>query len=271
MAVGTVQLGSAIAKQLFAALGPGGAALLRVGFAALVLLAISRPTLRGYRSRKWLTVILFGLAVSAMNLSFYFALDRIPLGIAVTLEFMGPLGVAVAGSRRPLDVLWVVLAGCGIILLAPWGGAASLNPIGVGFALLAGSFWAAYIYLSARVGRAIPGGGGLALAMTVGGFALLPIGIGSAGINLLQQRNLLLGALVGLLSSVIPYSLELEALRTLPTRVFGVLMSLEPAMAALIGFLILRQVLGMRAIIALVLVTVASLGAARTGATPIID
>lgn len=268
--VASVQLGSAVAKGLFSAVGPGGAACLRVALAALFLLALWRPRLGGHAAGGWTWAVVFGLAVAAMNFSFYMALDRIPLGVAVTLEFVGPLGVAVAGSRRALDLLWVILAATGILLLAPWGGA-SLNGTGMVFALMAGACWAMYIYLSAEVGRLFPDGSGLALAMTAGGLALLPVGILGSGSHLVEPRSLLLGVVVGLLSSVIPYSLELEALRSLPTRVFGVLMSLEPAVAALIGFLLLHQVLGVRAVMALGCVTVASFGAARGGGTAPID
>lgn len=270
IAVGSVQVGSAIAKGLLNDLGPGGAVFLRVGCAALVLLLFSRPALRGYRRIDYGTAVLFGLSMAVMNLSFYGALDRIPLGVAVTLEFVGPLGVAVAGSRRALDLLWAMLAGGGIVLLAPWGGI-HLDGLGILFALLAGGCWAIYILLSARVGQIFAGTGGLTLAMMVGGIALLPVGVANAGTHLLDPRLLLGGGAVALLSSVIPYSLELEALRSLPTRLFGVLMSIEPGVAAILGFIILRQVLGVRAVLALVLVTAASLGASRTGSPPVRD
>ena len=270
LAIGSVQLGSAIAKHLFHALGPGGAVFLRIGFGALVLLILWRPRFRGYARADYAVAILFGLTVAAMNFSFYSALDRIPLGIAVTLEFVGPLGVAVAGSRRVLDGVWVLLAAVGIVLLAPWGGI-KLNTLGVMLALLAGSFWAAYIFLSARVGRVFIGGTGLALAMVVGGLVSTPIGVLSAGTSLLRPQLLLVGACVALLSAVIPYSFELEALRRLPTKVFGVLMSLEPAVAAILGFIVLGEVLALRAVIAIVLVTVAAAGASRYGVRTPID
>lgn len=270
LAIVSVQIGSGIARHLFFALGPGGAAFLRVGVAALVLAPLWRPTLRGHSSRSLATAALFGLVVAAMNFSFYLALDRIPLGIAVTLEFVGPLGVAVMGSRRVRDLLWVVLAAVGVLLLTPWGGL-HFEPAGIGFALLAGAFWSCYIILSARVGRAFPGGSGLAIAMIVGGLALAPIGIASAGTHLLLPPLLLGGVVVAMLSSVVPYSLELEALRSMPMRVFGILMSLEPAVAALVGLVVLRQVLGPRAIVAIVLVTLASIGASRTNMPPVLD
>ncbi len=276
----TVQLGAALAKDLFSSLGPAGVVFLRVGFAALTLLAIWRPwrlrangaqgkqragLLAGAQRSDYLAVVAFGLILAVMNLTFYAALDRIPLGVTVTIEFIGPLSVAVAGSRRALDLLWVALAVGGILLLAPLGvlGTVPLDPLGLLLALGAGACWAVYILLSARVGKAFPGGTGLSLAMTVGAMALLPVGIAGAGSALLNPRLLLLGAGVGLLSSVIPYSLEMAALRRISTSAFGVLMSLEPAIAALVGWLVLREALEPRAIIALVLVTTAAIGATR--------
>ena len=268
--IGSVQLGAAIAKGLFDELGPTGTVLLRVGFAALALLVLWRPSVRGFARGGYLIAVLFGLALGAMNLSLYLALDRIPLGVAVTLEFVGPLGVAVAGSRRLLDLLWAVLAAAGILLLAPLDflGGSDLDPVGVALALLAGLFWASYILLSARTGSAFPGGTGLVIALCVATVALLPVGIAGGGAALLDPWLLLAGFAVAMLSSAIPYSFELEALRKLPARVFGVLMSLEPAVAALIGFVVLDERLGGRAIAAIVLVTVAAAGASRFGEKP---
>jgi inner membrane transporter RhtA len=182
----------------------------------------------------------------------------------VALEFTGPLGVAVAGSRRILDAIWVVLAAAGVILLTPWGGL-HLDALGVLLALLAGLFWASYIVLSAKVGRVFPGSQGLTIALLVGALALVPAGAVGGGSALLLPRTLLLGAAVGILSSVVPYTLELEALRTLPTRVFGVLMSTEPAVGALVGFVFLQQVLGLRSIAAIALVCTAAVGASLFG------
>jgi inner membrane transporter RhtA len=267
LSIFSVQLGAAIAKGLFGSLGPTGTVFLRVGFAALVLLALWRPRLGGYGRRDYLIAVLFGLALAGMNLSIYLSFDRIPLGVAVTLEFVGPLGVAVAGSRRWLDLLWVVLAATGILLLAPLGiFETGLDPLGVAFAFLAGGFWAAYILLSARTGRSFPGVTGLVIALCVGAVALAPVGIVGAGTALLDPRLLLAGFGVAMLSSLIPYSLELEALRKLPARVFGVLMSLEPAVAALMGFIVLGERLELQALVAVLLVTVAAAGASRFGA-----
>ena len=264
LSIGSTQLGAAIAKSLFNEVGSAGTVFLRVGFAALVLLLLWRPQLKGYTRANYLVAILFGLTLAAMNFTFYSALERIPLGIAVTLEFVGPLGVAVAGSRRLLDLLWIVLAAIGIVLLAPLG-EAKLDLFGLVLALLAGSFWAAYIILSARVGRAFPGGAGLAIAMCIAAVVLLPVGVLDGGAALLNPWLLTKGFGVALLSSALPYSLELSALRRMSTRVFGVLLSLEPAIAAVVGFVILGEELSPRSIIAVSLVTVATVGASRFG------
>lgn len=263
----SVQLGAAIAKGLFDALGPGGTVFLRISFAALVLLLLVRPKLRGHDRSGYLVATVFGLTLAGMNLSLYLAIDRIPLGVAVTLEFLGPLGVAVAGSRRPLDLLWAVLASAGVLLLAPLDvlGGTNLDPVGVAFALLAGCLWACYILLSARTGSAFAGGTGLVIALCVGTVVLLPVGVAGGGYALLDPGLLLAGFGVAMLSSAIPYSLELEALRRLPARVFGVLMSLEPAVAALVGLLVLGERLDSRAVAAVLLVTVAAAGASRFG------
>ncbi len=263
-AVASVQIGGALAKTLFDEVGPGGTVMLRTLFAALILAALWRPAMRGRSRREWQLIALFGFCLAGMNYAFYASLDRIPLGVAVTFEFVGPLGVAVFGSRRALDLLWVVLAAAGILLLAdPNGG---FDGVGVALALLAGAFWAAYILVAARMGQVIPGGAGLALAMVVASALLLPVGLADAGSDLIDPVVLGVGLAVAILSSAIPYSLEFEALRRLPAGVFGVLMSLEPAMAALAGFVILGEVLGARELVAIGLVVVASAGAAR-GAT----
>ncbi len=260
LAIISVQLGAALAKSLFQTIGSGGTVFLRVGFAAIVLLLLWRPRLHGYTRANYALAVLFGLVIAGMNAAFYAAIARLPLGIAVTVEFVGPLGVAVATSRRRLDLLWVGLAAGGIILLAPIGNA-GIDPLGIGLALVAGACWAAYILLNVRVGRAFAGGTGLALSMGVAAIVLIPLGVGSAGGALLDPRILLVGGGVAVLSTVIPFSLELEALRRLPARVFGVLMSLEPAIAALIGFVVLRETTGLRALVALTFIMVASGGA----------
>jgi inner membrane transporter RhtA len=264
----SVQIGAAFAKSLLPVLGPYGTVFLRLVFAALILMLAWRPRLRGHSGRDYLLVLLFGLVFAAMNTSFYASLDRLPLGVAVTVEFVGPLAVAVFGSRRLLDLLWAVLAAGGIVLLTPLGGmsGAPIDHLGLALALLAGVGWAAYILISVRVGQSFPGGTGLALGTAVGAALAAPIGIWQAGPQLLDWRLLATGAAVALLSSVIPYSVELEALRKLPARVFGVLMSVEPAIAALVGFVLLGEALGQRELLALALITAASIGATRFSA-----
>ena len=267
LSIFSVQLGAAVAKSLFESLGPGGTVFLRIAFAALALLVLWRPRLSGYAGGDYLIACAFGLTLVGMNFSIYQAFDRIPLGVAVTIEFVGPLSVAILGSRRLLDLLWASLAAAGILLLAPLGilGSVNLDPLGVAFALLAGCFWASYILLSARTGQRFPGNTGLVFALCVGTVVLLPVGISGAGYALLNPWLLLAGFGVAMLSSAIPYSLELEALRKIPARVFGVLMSLEPAVAALVGFIVLGEQLGPRAVAAILLVTVAAAGASRFG------
>ena len=258
----SAQVGSAVAKYLFATLGPAATVSLRTAFAALVLLLVWRPGLRGRTRADLLAVLALGVTLAALSLSFYAALERIPLGVAMTLEFAGPLGIALVGSRRRLDLLWGVLAVAGILVLSPIGG--TVDPVGGALALLGSAFWATSILLSALIGRTIPGGGGLALAMAVAAIATLPFGV-AAGERVAADPRLLLVALgVGLLSSVVPFSLELEALRRIPVRVFGVLMSLEPAIAALVGLVLLGEALGMREMAAIGLVVTASVGATKT-------
>jgi inner membrane transporter RhtA len=256
------QVGAAFAVTLFDELGPAGVAFLRLAFAAIVLWAIWRPRLTGDLRLAGA----FGLALGLMNWSFYESIDRIPLAVAVTIEFAGPLLVAVIGSRRPLDGVWIALAAVGIVLLVNPGGG-SMDAAGVGFALVAAACWMAYIYFSKRTGAAFAGGSGLALAMAVGALIVLPAGVTSAHPpGALAEPDLLAAALVvALASSVLPYSLELEALRRLPEAVFGVLMSLDPAVAALAGFVVLNQALGARELLAIAMVVVASTGAATLG------
>ena len=256
----SVQIGGALAVHLFAWVGPGGAVALRMVTAALVLLAISPPRLRGRALQGLPIAVVFGLVLAGMTLSFYNALHRVPLGIAVSLEFIGPLTVAVAGSRRPLDVLWVALAVTGIVALTR-GGGEPISALGVFFALLAGGLWGCYILLSARVGRAFERGAGLTVALCVASLVTVPVGVATAGSHLVEPRSLALGAAVGILSSAIPFSFEMEALRRIAASLFGVLMSLEPAMAALAGFVVLGQQLSARAVAGIALVVAASAGA----------
>jgi inner membrane transporter RhtA len=259
-AITSVQFGSAIATTLFARIGPGGAVLMRMLFGAIVVGALWRPQVRGRSRRDLALAALFGLVLAGMNFSFYSAIHRIPLGIGVTLEFVGPLAVAIFGSRRWIDLLWVALAAGGIIALAH-GQTHGLDALGAGLALLAGCLWGIYILVNARVGRAFERGSGLALALCVALIAMIPAGLIEGGPHLFDARSLALGAAVGLLSSAIPYSFEVEALRRIAPAVFGVLMSIEPAMAALAGLIVLGQSLSARSIVGIALVVSASIGA----------
>jgi inner membrane transporter RhtA len=254
----SVQCGSAAATTLFDQVGPAGAVLYRLLFAAVLLVAIWRPAPLEAGREGILLAIAFGVTLAAMNLSFYEALDRIDLGIAVTIEFVGPLLVGVLASRRALDLVWVACAAGGVLLLA--GPSGSATAAGIGFALLAGAFWAAYIVLSARVGRVFPGGRGLALAMAIGAVLMVAPGSAVAGGDLLDPGVAAVGLATAVLSSVIPYSLELEALRRMAVGTFGVLMSLEPAAAALIGLVALNQGLSAVEVAGMSLVIVASAG-----------
>ena len=270
-AIASVQFGGALAVHLFARVGPGGAVLLRLASASIVLVAISRPRLDRVPLSRLPLAAAFGLVLAGMNLSFYASIDRIPLGIAVSLEFVGPLAVAVAGSRRRIDLVWVGLAVAGILALTHAVGARTVDALGVAFALLAGCWWGGYILLSARVGRSFERGTGLSLAMCFATLVTLPVGIAAAGTQLVAPRALALGCAVGMLSSAIPYSLELEALRRIAPPVFGVLMSLEPAMAALAGLLVLGQGLSVRTLVGMALVISASIGASRRTREPPTD
>ncbi|MCC9710401.1 EamA family transporter [Streptomyces sp. MNU76] len=260
----SVQFGGALAVTLMPRAGALGVVTLRLAVAALVMLVICRPRLRGHSRTDWGTVIAFGVTMAAMNGLFYQAVARIPLGLAVTLEVLGPLALSVLASRRAVNLVWAGLALCGVFLLGGGGGVGGLDPLGIAFALAAGLAWALYIVFSARTGRRFPQADGLALAMGVAAVLFLPLGIVESGGRLVDPTTLALGAAVAVLSSVLPYTLELLALRRLPAPTFAILMSLEPAIAATAGFLILDQALTTVEALAIALVIGASMGAVRT-------
>jgi inner membrane transporter RhtA len=259
-----VQLGNAWADTLFDRVGAGGAGLLRLLWAMVILVAIYRPRLTGRGRDEWLPAIALGIVLAGMNLTFYHAIAHLPLGIAVTVEFIGPLAVAVAHSRRPRDLIWVGLAAVGIVSLAQSGGR-DVSALGLILAATAGGLWGLYILLQARIGRAFSDGSGLALAMLVAAIVAVPDGVIEGGSGLLRPGTIAIGLGVGVLSSVVPYSIELGVLRRMPPGIFGVLMSLEPAAAALAGVIILGQGLSARQVIGMALVSVASLGASLVG------
>ncbi|MEJ2288877.1 MAG: EamA family transporter [Deinococcales bacterium] len=266
-AIVSIHLGAALATRLFDAWGEQGTAFVRLALGACVLLALARPRPSNLSGADWRRLLLFGAVLAGLNLFFYEALARLPLGVVATIEFAGPLTVALAGTRRVLDLLWVLLAAAGILLLAPIGGA-PLDPVGLAFAAAAATCLGLYIVVGGRLGRSIPGLQGLALAMAVAAVLLLPVGTLRAGASLLRPGLLALGLAVALISTIVPFSLEFEAMRRMRPRAFGVLLSSEPGIAALVGIVFLGDVLGLRQILALGAITVASVGSTlreRTG------
>ncbi|MFJ2744220.1 EamA family transporter [Streptomyces sp. NPDC087440] len=259
----SVQFGSALAVLIMPRTGALGVVTLRLAVAAVVMLLVCRPSVRGYKRRDWGTILVFGVAMAGMNGLFYQASDRIPLGAAVTLEVLGPLALSVFGSRQWSSALWAALALAGVALLGS-SGFGGLDLVGAAFALSAGACWAAYIVFSAKTGRRFPQADGLALAMAFAALLTLPLGVLEAGGKLLDPVTLGLGAAVAVMSSVLPYTLELIALRRMPAPTFAVLMSLEPAIAAGAGFLILHQALSLVDALAIALVIGASVGAVRS-------
>lgn len=258
----SLPFGAAVAAQLFPVLGPWGVTSLRVAIAAVLLVVIVRPRPGKWTRPQWLAAVLFGVSLAAMNGFFYAAIDRIPLGPAVAIEFLGPLVLAAVLTRKLRDFAWVGVALLGMVVLGIDGliGAEPLDPLGVVFILIAAGFWAMYIRMSARVGALIPGSSGLAMGLVVAAVLLIPVGIPAASTVAMDPQLLLLAAITAVLSSVIPYSFELAALRRLPQRVFGVLLSLEPAFATLAGWLILGQDATPLRMVAIALVIAASVG-----------
>ena len=262
-AIISVQSGAAIAKTLFPAIGAAGTASLRIGISAIILLAVYRPNLLKITPNQWKIVIPYGLSLGAMNLIFYLAIERIPIGLAVTLEFIGPLVVAVIGSKRLIDYLWVLLAAIGIVLIAPWSNN-GIDLLGVLFALLAGALWAAYIVLGTKVSKIMKGGDAVATGMLFASVLIVPFGILENGLTNLTPTFLYLGIALALLSSAIPFTLEMKALGQLPARTFSILMSLEPAAASIFAFIFLQEYITFNEILDVVFVVIASVGSTIT-------
>ncbi len=263
IAILSLQVGAAAAKSLFDAAEPTGVVFIRTVVSALAFWLLWRPKVTGLGRTAYTWVVLYGVNNAFMMLSFYAAIDRIPLAITVAIAFVGPLAVAVAGSRRARDLLWVALAGIGIVLLSPFTNT-DLDPVGVALAFVAALTWAIYIFLSARVNRLMDGSTALTLSMVVAALVSLPIGIAGAVGVLGSPSLLVVSAVVGLMSSAVPFALEFRALKTMPPRVFGLLVSLEPVVATLIGFVVLQEILGVRELIGIACVTIAATATARS-------
>jgi len=259
----SVQCGAAIAKGLFPEIGAAATASLRIGLSAIILLIAFRPNLFKLNAKQWKYVSLYGISLGAMNMVFYMAIERIPIGLGVTLEFVGPLVLAIFSSKRAIDFIWVVLAATGIALIAPWT-SNGLNVTGVLLALLAGGFWAAYIILGGRISKIMKGGEAVAVGMLFATILILPFGFSGGGLSNLNPKLLGLGAALALLSSAIPFTLEIKALKQLPARTFSILMSLEPAMASLAAFVFLQEYLSFTECIAVACVVIASAGSSLT-------
>lgn len=267
LSIVSVQFGSALAKSLFAELGPWGVVFLRVAFSTLILFVLWRPKWHSQVRQNLTAIITFGVVLALMNSCFYASIDRIPLGIAIALEFTGPLGLSVLKSQRWLDGLWAILAGAGIALITPLSGF-DIDGWGILLALAAGVFWALYILLAAQIGQKLSGIEGLAWALAISTLLLLPLGVANAGTALLNPKLLAMGAGVALLSTTLPYSFEMVALRSLPVKVFGIMLSLEPMMGVLAGFWVLGEKLSARSLTACLLVSIAAAGAAKFRTAP---
>lgn len=263
LAIISVQCGAAIAKSLFPAIGAAGTASLRIGISAIILLITYRPNLKAITPKQWKIVVPYGLSLGAMNLIFYLAIERIPIGLAVTLEFIGPLLVAIIGSRRLIDYCWVLLAAAGIVLIAPWT-SDGLDLLGVFFALLAGVLWASYIVLGGKISQIMNGGQAVSTGMLFAAILILPFGLHENGLVNLTPKFLGMGIALALLSSAIPFTLEMKALGQLPPRTFSILMSLEPAAASICAFLFLQEHLTFSQILAVLCVVIASVGSTLT-------
>jgi inner membrane transporter RhtA len=271
-AMATIQLGAALSEPMFDRIGPAGVVALRLALAALILWPIARPRIRGRMREDLTAAVALGVCSGLLTLAFFEAIARIPLGVAVTIEFLGPLGVALAGSRRPRDVAWVALAAAGVAVLTLGDGAGEpLETAGVLLAGVSAVCWAGYILLTKRVGARWAGLEGLAVSLAVAAVVTLPFGVVGGGAELLDPDILLAGIGLALLIPLLPYAFELDALRRLPTALFGVIMSLEPAIAALLGFLILDQGLAVAGVAAIGMVVVASAGATLSAREPPLD
>ncbi|MDR0970242.1 MAG: DMT family transporter [Lentimicrobiaceae bacterium] len=256
----SVQGGASIAKYLFPMLGPAGTSALRIGLAGILLAMINRPNIRLFKKHEWFYSAGYGICLAFMNLLFYYAIQRIPIGLAVTIEFLGPLSLALLTSKRLLDIVWVLLVAAGIALIAPWQHN-GINPIGLLFAFSAGVLWAFYIVIGGKITRKMKGRDAITVGMCIGTFLILPFGVFSHDLDALNFKLLLIGLSVAVFSSALPYSLDLLALRRLPSKTFSILQSLQPVFGALSGLLFLGERLTPNQWIAILCIVLASIGA----------
>jgi inner membrane transporter RhtA len=267
LAIISFQCGAALAKGLFPVLGAVATSSLRIVLSAIILIIFNRPNFRNLTGAQWKAVALYGLTLGVMNVIFYIAIARIPLGLGVALEFIGPLVLALTGSKRIIDFLWVVLAAAGIILIEPWGNKA-VDIIGVLLALLAGAFWAAYILIGGHISKIMDSGKAVTIGMIFASILVLPVAIANGLVSHLRPSMFVPGLGLALLSSAIPFTLEMSALRKIPAKTFSILMSLEPAVAALSGLVFLHEYLSLYEWLAVVLIIIASAGATLTRKKP---
>lgn len=259
----SVQGGAAIAKGIFPVLGAAATSSLRIVLSALILVIYNRPNLKNLTSAQWKLVSIYGITLGFMNLVFYLAIERIPLGLGVTLEFIGPLVLALTGSKKALDFLWVILAAAGIALIAPWS-SEGLDLLGVFLALLAGVFWATYIVIGGRISKIMDSGKAVTIGMLFASVVIIPFALAGGILDNIKPGIFVAGLALALLSSAIPFTLEMKALRKIPAKTFSILMSLEPAAGALSGMIFLHEYLSVLEWLAVFLVVVASAGAAIT-------
>ena len=256
----SVQSGASIAKTLFGAVGASGAATLRIAIAGLLLWLINRPKFRSFTKGQWLQLLLYGFSIGAMNLSFYCGINRVPLGVGVTIEFVGPLGLALAMSRKPLDFLWAILAGLGILLIFDLGGVKQVDVIGAALVAFAGLMWALYIVMIDKLSRTMKSSDSVTIGMIIAAFIVAPFGVGSGNLSHLNEYILLMGLGVAVFSSALPFTLDMIALKKLPAKTYSILESLSPAFAALSGLIFLGEALSAIQWLAIAFIIVASIG-----------
>ncbi|SOD14826.1 EamA family transporter [Pedobacter xixiisoli] len=266
LAITSVQGGAAIAKGMFPLLGATATVTLRIGLSAIILLLAYRPNFKKITATQWKLVSLYGISLGSMNLTFYLSLSRIPLGLAVTLEFIGPLILAIAASKKATDLIWAVMAAAGIALIAPWSGESNVDMIGALLSLVAGGFWALYIIMGGKVSKAMDSGAAVSVGMLIASCVVLPFAFADGHLFDVTPKLLAMGLAIALLSSAIPFTLEMNALKHIPAKTFSILMSLEPAAAAICGLFFLHEYLSFNEWAAIALVVGASTGSTLTKA-----